>query len=93
MTPEEKRSVQVALSLKYGVKKAACSCCAHKGVRVMGDLPKDTYRLLCLRTNERVKSDDVCPDYQPPRLRGRAAEMIMMDEVSFPDKPWRNLLA
>jgi hypothetical protein len=95
MTPEEKKAVQVALSLKYAVKKATCSCCSFEEIRALGEPPRSEYRLLCGRTKEIVHRDDVCSQYSPPRLRGKRAKMIMLDEISpVPENhkhSWRNI--
>jgi len=79
MTPEEKQSLQVALSLRLGIKKATCSCCNDNEVKIT---TKDGYHMLCGRTKQKVCSDEICPDYRPPRLRGRSVELTLLDEIS-----------
>ena len=89
MDNEEKKALKTALSLRFGVKDACCGYCWHSHL-VPFENAKDVLR--CSHICADVTSDGLCDGYRPKRLRGRAAEMIMMDEVSFPDKPWRNIL-
>jgi len=95
MTPEEKKAIQVALSLRYGVKEPTCDSCSFGTVRDIGDLLRDGCQIMCDRTKEVVHSDDVCPKYSLSWWRGIRAGVTMLDEISpVPDNhkhSWRNI--
>lgn len=91
MQTSDKKSLQVALSLKYGVKKPQCCCCCHEELRMVGEMREEP-QILCALTKEIVPFDGVCPGYEPPRLKGRRMEVLMFDEISpVPENHWRHL--
>lgn len=90
MDDVDKDALQTAIALRFGVRTACCGCCNNSHL-VPFENSKDVLR--CSHHFKDVPSDGLCDEFRLKRLRGRAAKMIMFDEVSLvPDKPWRNIL-